>query len=68
MKDAGMSVGRQTIVIRVFARFHYTQSHENGKVETCGKGRKQKCGLLWSIYVQILYVFGSSAAFHVGSP
>jgi hypothetical protein len=27
------------------------------RVETCGSGRKQKCGLLWSIYVQIFYVF-----------
>jgi hypothetical protein len=27
------------------------------RVETCGTGRKQKCGLLWSIYVQIFYVF-----------
>ncbi len=26
-------------------------------VETCGSERKQKCGKLWSIYVQIFYVF-----------
>jgi hypothetical protein len=27
------------------------------RVETCGNERKQKCGKLWSIYVQIFYVF-----------
>ena len=27
------------------------------RVETSGSGRKQKCGKLWSIYVQIFYVF-----------
>jgi hypothetical protein len=27
------------------------------RVETCGSGRKQKCGKLWSIYIQIFYVF-----------
>ena len=26
-------------------------------VETCGSERKQMCGKLWSIYVQIFYVF-----------
>jgi hypothetical protein len=26
-------------------------------LETCGSGRKQKCGLLWSVYVQKFYVF-----------
>ena len=27
------------------------------RVETCGTERKQKCGKLWSIYVQKFYVF-----------
>jgi len=27
------------------------------RVETCGSERKQMCGKLWSIYVQIFYVF-----------
>jgi hypothetical protein len=27
------------------------------RVETCGSERKQKCGKLWSMYVQIFYVF-----------
>ena len=27
------------------------------RVDTCGTGRKQKCGKLWSNYVQNLYVF-----------
>jgi hypothetical protein len=27
------------------------------RVETCGTGRKQKCGLLWRLYVQSFYVF-----------
>jgi len=27
------------------------------RVETCGSGRKQNCGLLWSVYVQSFYVF-----------
>src|SRR4029077_12814618 len=27
------------------------------RVETCGSERKQKCGKLWSIYVQSFYVF-----------
>ena len=27
------------------------------RVENDGSGRKQKCGILWSIYVQSFYVF-----------
>ena len=27
------------------------------RVEICGSERKQKCGKLWSIYVQNFYVF-----------
>jgi hypothetical protein len=27
------------------------------RVEICGSERKQKCGKLWSFYVQIFYVF-----------
>jgi hypothetical protein len=34
------------------------------RVETCGSERKQKCGKLWSIYVQIFYVFCGSLPFH----
>jgi hypothetical protein len=26
------------------------------RVETCGSERKQKCGILWSIYLQSFYV------------
>jgi integrase len=33
------------------------------RVETCGSERKQKCGKLWSIYVQIFYVFSLLSAF-----
>jgi hypothetical protein len=34
------------------------------RVETCGSERKQKFGKLWSIYVQMFYVFCSSLPFH----
>jgi hypothetical protein len=27
------------------------------RVKICGNGRKQKCGILWSIYLQNCYVF-----------
>jgi hypothetical protein len=27
------------------------------RVETCGSGRKQKCGILWRLYTQSLHVF-----------
>ena len=31
------------------------------KVETCGTGRKQKCGLLWRLYIQVFICIGRSA-------
>src|SRR6202035_1663571 len=34
------------------AIFHAFPCGISIRVETCGTGRKQKCGLLWSIYVQ----------------
>ena len=27
------------------------------RVETCGSARKQNCGDLWSLYVQIFYMY-----------
>jgi hypothetical protein len=38
------------------AMFHVFPWGISIRVETYGSGRKQKCGLLWSIYVQIFYV------------
>ena len=37
--------------------FHVLPRGISIRVETCGSERKQMCGKLWSIYVQILYVF-----------
>ena len=39
------------------AIFHLFPREISIRVETCGSERKQMCGKLWSIYVQILYVF-----------
>jgi len=39
------------------AVFHVFPRGISLRVETCGSERKQKCGKLWSIYVQSFYVF-----------
>jgi len=39
------------------AIFHLFPRDISIRVETCGSERKQKCGKLWSIYVQSFYVF-----------
>ena len=39
------------------AVFHVFPRGISIRVETCGSERKQKCGELWSIYVQSFYVF-----------
>src|SRR5260370_16607200 len=46
------------------AIFHGVSPGISIRVETCGSERKQKCGKLWSIYVQIFYVFCGSLPFH----
>jgi hypothetical protein len=33
------------------------------RVETCGTVRKQKCGLLWRLYIQIFFMYWSFSAF-----
>jgi hypothetical protein len=39
------------------AVFHVFPRGISIRVEACGSERKQKCGELWSIYVQSFYVF-----------
>ena len=34
------------------------------RVEICGTGRKQKCGLLWRLYIQSFYMYWSPLPFH----
>jgi hypothetical protein len=39
------------------AVFHVFPRGISIRVETCGSGRKQKCGLLWWLYIQIFYMY-----------
>jgi hypothetical protein len=41
------------------AIFHAFPCGISISVATCGTGRKQKCGLLWRLYIQSFYVFCS---------
>ena len=48
------------------AIFHAFPLGVSIRVETCGSERKQKCGLLWRLYIQSFYVFWSPSAFPRG--